>query len=222
MLNRPLSIFSLGLLLGACDSGPATLRIAAYGEPFIEDRIPAEVFVHGWEVEFDRYLVAFSEVEADGQALNGAFVVDLTQPSDGAGHELGTVTLPPGGPSNHRLSHPADRTVTVRPSLMARPSIQMDAPVSASQATSSSVADVGVDLDSEEPNVAFDLVASADSDDDGKVSVDELWETSITGQARYQVGSRDDLVDLWGFMVVQAQDLGHIDGEGHCELDVQG
>lgn len=73
------------------------------------------------------------------------------------------------------------------------------------------------DLVSEEPNVAFDLVASADADEDGDVSPEELAAIDITGEERYQVGNNDDVTDLWTFIDFQVSSVGHIDGEGHCE-----
>lgn len=92
------SLLLAGSVAGGCSAeGPATLRIAAGGEDFIEDRIPAAVVVDGWEIELHRFLVAFGEVEADGEPLAGAFVVDLAKDSGGAGHELGTLTLPAEG-----------------------------------------------------------------------------------------------------------------------------
>ncbi|MEM6289728.1 MAG: hypothetical protein AAGA54_00640, partial [Myxococcota bacterium] len=74
------------------------------------------------------------------------------------------------------------------------------------------------DLDSEEPGVAFDLIADADADADGSVSQDELRAQSIAGQVRYQVGTRD-MDDLNSFIAAQVRTLGHINGEGHCEID---
>ena len=74
------------------------------------------------------------------------------------------------------------------------------------------------DLVSEEPNVAFDLIASADTDGDGQVTEAELRAVDITTQARYQVGSAD-ISDLWGFIEAQSRTLGHIDGEGHCDTE---
>lgn len=67
-----------------------------------------------------------------------------------------------------------------------------------------------------EPAVAFELVASADTDEDGFVTKAELEALDITGQSRYQVGSMP-ITDLWGFVDAQAKTLGHIDGEGHCD-----
>jgi hypothetical protein len=71
------------------------------------------------------------------------------------------------------------------------------------------------DLDSEAPNIAFDLIAAADADADAVVTEAELRAVDITTQARYQVGSRD-IRDLWGFIEAQTATVGHIDGEGHC------
>lgn len=72
------------------------------------------------------------------------------------------------------------------------------------------------DLDSEEPQVVFDLLAASDADGDGAITRAELEARDITAEARYQVGSRS-IDDLWGFVSAQVGTLGHIDGEGHCE-----
>ncbi|MGK0361598.1 MAG: hypothetical protein ACI9U2_003916 [Bradymonadia bacterium] len=73
------------------------------------------------------------------------------------------------------------------------------------------------DLVSDEPAVAFEQIALADADDDGVVTLDELAAVDITGFANYQVGSRDDVTDLRAFIEAQSTQLGHIDGEGHCD-----
>lgn len=74
------------------------------------------------------------------------------------------------------------------------------------------------DLVSEEPNVAFELIASADADNDGTITQAELEAVDITAQDRYQVGSNTQVKNLWQFINAQTSTLGHIDGEGHCEL----
>jgi hypothetical protein len=76
------------------------------------------------------------------------------------------------------------------------------------------------DLVSEEPSVRFDAMASADGDGDGDVTTDELSAVDITGFERYQVGSFD-VTDLWNFVDHQTSTVGHIDGEGHCELAIR-
>ena len=92
-------LLSLVLLLSACDAdvGDTTLRVTAWGEDFIEEGIPAETFSDGWRVEFESFAVTISGVDADGEALDGAFTVDLAEASDGTGHELGSLEVPASG-----------------------------------------------------------------------------------------------------------------------------
>ena len=73
------------------------------------------------------------------------------------------------------------------------------------------------DLDGDRAQVAFDLIAAADVDGDGEVTQAELTAVPLAGQARYQVGNRSDIADLGAFVAAQAQTIGHIDGEGHCD-----
>lgn len=253
------SLLGLALLGGACDTDPGqtALRISAYGEDFVEDRIPADVLIDGWSIEFSRFLVALSDIEANGAALEGAFVVDLTQPSSGEGHLLDAVTLPAEG--HPRLSFQV-ALVTEADAIAAAPddlSQMIDQGLSllvegtATRGAESmhfswgfstrtryvqceGVADLSADpdpgsqltihadhlfyddLDDDEPNVAFDLVASADADGDQEIDPEELRALDITGQARYQVGSRE-ITDLWGYIESQTATVGHIDGEGHCQ-----
>jgi hypothetical protein len=75
------------------------------------------------------------------------------------------------------------------------------------------------DLVSEDPKLAFDLVAASDTDGDGQVTKAELQARDITGQARYQVGG-ERITNLWDFIARQVTNLGHIDGEGHCQMVV--
>lgn len=71
------------------------------------------------------------------------------------------------------------------------------------------------DLFSAEPNVSFDLIASADRDANGEVTQAELLALDIRTQSRYQVGSTG-ITNLWAFLSYQTSTVGHIDGEGHC------
>lgn len=77
------------------------------------------------------------------------------------------------------------------------------------------------DLFSKEPNVSFELIATADRDGNGEVTQAELTALDIRTQARYQVGSAG-ITNLWAFITYQTSTVGHIDGEGHCdEVDRQ-
>lgn len=82
------------------------------------------------------------------------------------------------------------------------------------------------DAVSEEPNLAFQLIADADGADgttaDGTITFDELAAVDIRGQTRYQVGSLKDpagntITNLLQYIQHQVVTLGHINGEGHCE-----
>lgn len=68
----------------------------------------------------------------------------------------------------------------------------------------------------DDPNVAFDVIASADTNSDGTVTMDELKARDITAEERYQGGN--DIDNLYDFIAEQLIGLGHIQGEGHCEL----
>jgi hypothetical protein len=82
------------------------------------------------------------------------------------------------------------------------------------------------DAVSEEPEVAFQLIADADgmagSPADGAITPAELAAVDIRSQTRYQVGSNRDpagnaITNLRQYIELQATTLGHINGEGHCE-----
>lgn len=62
----------------------------------------------------------------------------------------------------------------------------------------------------------FDLVASADVDEDGEITQAELLAVDLRPLPNYQVGSTD-IEDLWHFIEHQSTTIGHIDGEGFCK-----
>jgi hypothetical protein len=237
--------------------GEGTLRIRAYGEEFIEDAIPADAVVDGWSITFSKFLVSVGEISADGMPLEGWFVFDLAQSSGGAGHEVGTLTVPAGlvehldyrvAPSR---SATAGNATAADVELMNGMGWSLRVEGTATRAaesiafawgfdtdtaythchTEQEVSDGGEatsqmtlhadhlfydDLELPEPNVTFDLVASADAEPDGEVTPEELRAVDITGLANYGVGSRD-ITNLWTFIAAQTSTLGHIDGEGHCD-----
>jgi hypothetical protein len=82
-------------------SGSLDIRI--YGEPFIEEGIPADVFADGWSVRFDSFLVSVGEVTAgsagdDAPALEDATyrIFDLARPSAGDGFTVLSAEVPGG------------------------------------------------------------------------------------------------------------------------------
>lgn len=68
------------------------------------------------------------------------------------------------------------------------------------------------------PSIAFDAIAAADADGDRTITREELANVDITGFSRYQTGSYA-IPDLWNYIGHLAGTLGHIDGEGGCELE---
>lgn len=78
------------------EEGEGTLRVSIYGEEFIEDTIPADIVVDGWQIDFSKFLVSVGDISADEIDLDGHFVFDLAQPSGGDGHEVGAIMVPAG------------------------------------------------------------------------------------------------------------------------------
>jgi hypothetical protein len=83
------------------DSG--TLDIAIYGEAFIEDGIPADVFADGWAVHFDSFLVSVGDITAgsagdDRPTLADPTyrIFDLSQSSGGSGFVVISEAVPGG------------------------------------------------------------------------------------------------------------------------------
>lgn len=260
--NRLAMLCLLTLPAVACDEstddGEATVRLSVYGEEFMEDRIPADEVVDGWEIDFSEFVVGLTDISVDGEALAGSYVFDLTQSSNGAGHPVADLTVPSGDVSTmgYRIAPAAaspdgGNASAEQQALMAGQgySIYVSGTATRGGETKSfawgftndtQYVNCGIDrslaageedgvemtihadhlffddLESEEPNVAFDIVARADADADGTVTLGELGGLDITGEARYQVGSRS-ISDLGSFVEAQTALVGHFDGEGHCD-----
>ena len=66
-MTQKLTIGLLTLALGAgCGSddaaGSGNARFTVYGEEFVEQGIPSDVFEDGWSVEFSRFSIVIGEV----------------------------------------------------------------------------------------------------------------------------------------------------------------
>jgi len=75
-------------------------------------------------------------------------------------------------------------------------------------------------LTNPEAGLAFQALADADADGDGAVTTQEL--NAVSADAfkaldNYDVGSLP-VDDLYGYLEAQSATLGHIDGEGHCDI----
>jgi hypothetical protein len=94
------------ILLAACSEDTGSITATAYGEELIEEGIPADAFVDGWTVSFDKFLVSIGNAKAqaghdhDEVGFDGFYVVDLAKGSNGEGQELATFDAP-GGTYDH-------------------------------------------------------------------------------------------------------------------------
>lgn len=236
MLTSALALLGCG---GGMDAG--TLEVAIYGEEFIEDGIPADAFVDDWAVDFTVFEVSVGEVTAavghDAPALSRTDyqTLDLTQASAGAG-QLVVAGEVAGGAYDHlayRIASVHAEGSATKGAVTKTFAWDLTTPTRYSECEGTAVVDGDTartqltihadhlfydDLVSSEPNVAFDLIASADDtgDADGIVTRAELESIDITGETRYQVGNATDVTNLWAFIDRQTSTLGHIDGESHC------
>jgi hypothetical protein len=230
------------LLVAAC--APDPLEVTVYGEEFAEEGIDADDFSDGWSVTFSRFDVRLSELallDASGEAVAAdetVHVVDLSEPSGGDGHPVATLhprasyarlryaLAPRGGPAllvagaatKGGMEKSFSWAFETTQRYLCEPAAAADASVTTAEITVHADHLFFDDLDSPEPLMAFDLIAAADVNGDGEVTQAELEATDITAEARYQVGGRD-ITDLWGFLEAQSRNVGHIDGEGHCDTE---
>lgn len=97
------------LVLG-CE-GNYELRV--FGEAFVEQGIPADMVRDRWKIEFTEFVVSIGDVAVVGDervGVEGSFVFDLTQPSEGIGHLLADMEAPTGNYSvlRYRIDAPGE------------------------------------------------------------------------------------------------------------------
>lgn len=97
-----ITLASLALALAACGPDDGKITVTVYGEEFIEEGIPADVFVDGWAVTYDHFLISIGGAammagEGSQEVTIPQFqIFDLAQASGGGGYPLGTVAAPGG------------------------------------------------------------------------------------------------------------------------------
>jgi hypothetical protein len=239
MPNSLLRAMPLGLLLlTACGSddddggaGRGTISVRAYGESFIEDGIPAQDVDDGWSITFDRFEVRVRNLRVAGLKLDDPPVVDLAVESDDEGHELASAEVSTGvhWEPSFSIDHVEVEGSAERDGSIKRFHFTFAEPTHYSHCETSTTVEpnghatfqITVHADhlfydslvAEEPQLLFDAIAAADSDDDGEVTRAELEARDI---GNYDPGN-EDADDLWSWLVAQHRTLGHVDGEGHCQ-----
>lgn len=74
------------------------------------------------------------------------------------------------------------------------------------------------DLEDPDAEVRLQTLVDADADADGVLTRAELEAVDIASTG-YGVGQQSQVTDLWGYVEHLTRTLGHIDGEGHCQVD---
>lgn len=249
-------MFLLSLL--ACGQG--TWDVETWGEEYIEEEIPAEIFEDGCAVSYDTFLVNFQSIalhDGDGNAVagpDGALVYDMVQPGPTAignydvpatHYDTVYVKVAPGSASagnatEDQTSAMSSASVFVTGTLTC-PSGTIsfewtfdtatdyycepdDLTIAAKGAGASQITIHGDHLfydglDNADAVVRGEAVVAADADGDGIVTQAELSAVSIASLG-YNVGPYSDVTDLGAFIRFLTKTLGHIDGEGHCQVDL--
>jgi len=271
-----LCLGSLAGLLGACGSnarGEGSIEVTVWGESYIEDGIPADVFEDGWSVKYDKFLIALGDVSVDkdgehGKSLDEIALFDLT---DAGPHEFGRIDgLAEGSWDEFGFSSVVADADTERSHSASAGDLELMVgdgynvyvagtaskedteirfawgfaepvryascvDVRVGQETSGVVVGDGAtveaqltihgdhlfydDLASPEAKLRFDVIASADADDDGEVSLAELTAVRLadlsSDQGTYGVGAFA-VDDMRAFVEAATTSLGHFAGEGHC------
>lgn len=232
--KRYLSLLALFCLGVSCakGNGEGTVLATIYGEEFIEEGIPSDSFDDEWSVEFERFSVQVSGVRIGDIAIDADGVKkDLTQASQGDGQELGSAPAPPAELTNSAFTierieiegraQKGDIEKRFHWDFMDSVEYAECEPVTVVKAFETSTFQITVHADhlfydslvSSEPQMLFQPLADADSDEDGEITREELSKTDI---GAYDPGSEGGVDDLWTWLNRLSGTVGHADGEGHC------
>jgi hypothetical protein len=229
LLRRCVSLVAVSCC--ACTGGEGEVDVRIWGEAFIEEGIPAAELVDGWEIGFDRFEVELRDVSVAGVSFDAPDSFDLAEPSEGRGQLIGRAAAPADAHDDaaFTLVSVSIEGSAEQAGVTKTFAWTFDTAVAyADCETETEVPRGGVgelqitvhadhlfydSLVAEAPALRFDAIAAADTDNDGEVTMAELAATSI---GAYDPGNLA-IDDLWSFLAAQAQTMGHVDGEAHCE-----
>ncbi len=245
-MNPTRALTLISLLVAGC-GGEGTWVLTTWGEDYIEVGIPAADFVDGCSVVFDRFEVVdldLALLDGDGELVGeipGSFVKDMVEPGP---VELGTAAVP----ATHydsvrwRIAPTDDEPVSISvagtltcgetsvdfawdfdtdTTYFCEPE-DLTIPSGGEDETELTVHGDHLFYDSlEDPDAGLrgQAFVDADADADGEVTVVELEAVSVA-ELGYDVGSQSDVTDLYAFVAFLTRTLGHVDGEGHCQVEL--
>ncbi len=238
-----LPIALLPLLSGCADGNWV---VSTWGEDFIESSIPADAFADGCAASFSRFTVEITEaalLDGDGAVVgevDGA-AVELTAPGPhllgsaavpAAHHDTARFTIaPPAGEDGAASVHVAgtlvcgDDTVAFDWAFSTTTTYRcapagLTVPAKGEVATELTVHGDHLfydGLEAEDAVLRGAAIVAADADGDGEVTLDELAAVGVAGLG-HTVGRHSEVTDLAAFVTHLSRTLGHVDGEGHCEV----
>ncbi|MEL6338609.1 MAG: hypothetical protein AAFP04_05305 [Myxococcota bacterium] len=221
------------LVVAACGDSEGEVVVTAYGEDFIELGIVADEVGDGWSIDFSSFEVEVEEVEVAGRVFEDLGTVELTVPTDGAGHELSRSAVDAGEFSGPRYVLGGIHVVGVaeRQGVSKSFDWRFPARVAYSNCETTTLVEEGDtatfeitvhadhllydSLVAEEPSLFFDPIASADGNADDVITETELAEVDIGGYDPGNSGAND----MWAYLTALVGNLGHVDGEGHCDAN---
>lgn len=239
-MTRPLLLSSLLAPLAACGSGDWV--VSTWGEAFIEQGIAADEFEDGCSATFDQFTVRITEaalLDGDGEVAASAepATVELTEPGP---HELSTVAAPSTQYDTVRyaIESAGEPAIQAAGTLTCgAESVTFDwafdiastyscAPDDLSMAKG---AEVETELTIHGDHLFYDSLehddavlraqpmVDADGDGDGVVTLDELAVVDVAALG-HRVGQQSDITDLASFVTYLVGGVGHVNGEGHCDV----
>jgi hypothetical protein len=224
--------------------GTGAWVVETWGEEYIEQEIPASVFADGCAVTYDNFEVALagaSLLDGDGTAvgeLPGA-TFDMVTPGPQA---VGSVDVPATYYATARFQIAASTGPSVRSAgtlTCGGGSKTFDWSFTTATTYDCEPADLTIPaggeattqltihgdhlfydgLENADAAVRGQAVFDADADGDGAVTQDELAAVSVATLG-YSVGQYSEVTTLADFVTFLTQTLGHVDGEGHCQVDL--
>jgi len=230
------------LPLSVACGGEGRWAVETWGEEYIEQEMPAEIFADGCSVVYDRFEVNLSEIsllDGDsavvGEVPGGTF--DMTTPGPQAVGEVevpatfystARFVLSPGAGAAVRASGTLscggsdatfDWSFQTSTTYLCEPA-DLSVPKSGSATTELTIHGDHLFYDGlEDPDAAVrgQAIFDADADADGQVTLDELAAVPVAPLG-YTVGQASEVEHLGDFVAALTRSLGHVDGEGHCAV----
>ncbi len=244
MTHNRFATAHVGLAFIAIGCGSGQWTVTTWGEDYIEQGIPADVFADGCAVVFDTFNVEITDVALlDGDDTEAAtipgrrFALTEAGPQDVGSADAPATHYdtarfaigPSGGPSIAAAGTLTcgDTSVTFDWQFETNTTYYCEPADLTLPAGGKSVTEFTIHgdhlfydgLENPDANVRGEAIVNADQDGDGAVTQSELAAVSVA-ELGYAVGQYSEVTHLADFIAFLTQTVGHVDGEGHCAVDL--